>query len=72
MPPKDSPYIDNTGTLVIPFNADAKYHYWNGGQPLEKTMTELNISKDICDKHTVNPYPEDKRRVNGRLQMWLA
>ena len=34
MPPKDSPYIDHTGTMIIPFSADQKYHYWNGGQTL--------------------------------------
>ena len=52
-----APYIDNSGTLVIPFNADQKYHYWNGGQPLTETMIEMNITKDIWDKHTVKPYP---------------
>ena len=41
MPPKDSPYIDPTGTIIIPFAADPKYHYWNGGQPLSETQREL-------------------------------
>ncbi len=40
------------------FNADPKYHYWNGGQPLSQTMIELNITKDIWDKYTVKPYPK--------------
>lgn len=56
---KDSPYIDPTGTMIIPFDADPKYHYWNGGQPLLETLIELNIAKDIWDKHTVKPYPGD-------------
>jgi hypothetical protein len=47
MPPKDSPYIDPTGTIIIPFTADSKYHYWNGGQPLSETLIELNTTKDI-------------------------
>lgn len=47
MPQKDSPYIDQTGTIIIPFNADSKYHYWNGGQPLSETLIELNTTKDI-------------------------
>ena len=59
MPQKDSPYIDHAGTIIIPFNADPKYHYWNGGQPLSQTMIELNITKDIWGKHTVKPYPEN-------------
>ena len=59
MPPKDGPYIDPTGTIIIPFTADPKYHYWNGGQPLSETLRELNTTKDIWDKHTVKPYPEN-------------
>ena len=57
MPQENSLYIDHTGSIIIPFNADSKYHYWNGGQPLTETMIELNITKDIWDKHTVKPYP---------------
>ena len=57
MPEKDGPYIDDTGAIVIPFDADPRYHYWNGGQPLAKTMLELNATEDIWDKHTVKPYP---------------
>ena len=57
MTPKDSPYIDHTGTMIIPFSADQKYHYWNGGQPLSETLIEMNIAKDIWAKHTEDPYP---------------
>ena len=57
MPPKDSPYIDPTGTLIIPFNADQKYHYWNGGQPLTETLLELNAPEDILKNHIETPYP---------------
>lgn len=56
MPQNDNPYIDPTGTMIIPFNADPKYHYWNGGQPLTEILTELNIAKDIWHKHTEKPY----------------
>jgi hypothetical protein len=59
MPQEDSPYIDHAGTIIIPFNADPKYHYWNGGQPLSQTMIELNTSKDIWGNHTEKPYPEN-------------
>jgi hypothetical protein len=57
MPQKDNPYVDQTGTIIIPFNADSKYHYWNGGQPLAETLIELNITKDLWGKHTEKPYP---------------
>ena len=52
-----TPYIDHTGTVIIPFNADPKYHYWNGGQPLSDTLLELNAPEDVWRKHTLKPYP---------------
>jgi hypothetical protein len=57
MTDKGIPYMDNSGTIIIPLNADAKYHYWNGGQPLSDTLMELNITEDIWRKHTEKPYP---------------
>jgi hypothetical protein len=44
---KSIPYIDNSGTIIIPSNSDQKYHYWNGGQPLTETLLELNVSENI-------------------------
>jgi hypothetical protein len=57
MPPKEGPYSDQTGTMIIPFSADPTYHFWSGGQPLLKTLLELNATEDIWGKHTENPYP---------------
>ena len=57
MTPKDSPYIDNHGLIIIPFASDPKYHYWNGGQSMADTLMELNASEDIWNNHTVRPYP---------------
>lgn len=57
MPPKDTPYIDNSGTIIIPFNADSKYHYWNGGQPLHDTLAELNVPESVWRNHTEKKYP---------------
>lgn len=34
------PYLGGDGRLVIPFDSDVRFHYWNGGQELEKTMAE--------------------------------
>jgi len=54
---QDIPYIDNNGTIIVPFNADQKYHPWNGGQPLSVTLLEINAPKDIWSKYTEKPYP---------------
>lgn len=35
------PYLDDNGNLVIPFNSDKKYHWWNGGQSTKETVNEL-------------------------------
>jgi hypothetical protein len=57
MTPKGSPYIDHTGTIIIPFNADSKYHYWNGGQHLTETLLEMKAPQDVWEKHTLKSYP---------------
>ena len=57
MTSKSSPYLHHTGDLIIPFNADQKYHFWNGGQNLTDTLIELNVQEDVWNKHTINPYP---------------
>ena len=44
---KSIPYSDNNGGIIIPFNSDQKYHFWNGGQPLSETLMELNAPEDI-------------------------
>lgn len=38
------PYLDLDGGLVIPFNADSRYHYWAGGQSLQETTAQLKKS----------------------------
>ena len=35
------PYLAQDGTLVIPFDSPAKYHWWNGGQSVSQTRAEL-------------------------------
>jgi hypothetical protein len=63
MPKVDSPYIDNSGTIIIPFTADGKYHYWNGGQSMADTLMELNASEDIWKNHTEKPYKANVARA---------
>ncbi len=51
MPNDSTPYVDNSGHLVIPFSSDPKYHYWNGGQSLSDTLRELNATEEVSDKY---------------------
>jgi len=57
MTKKLAPYIHHTGEIIIPFNSDPKYHFWNGGQHLTDTLLELNASEDVWNKHTLKPFP---------------
>ncbi len=59
MTQKTAPQIHHTGNIIIPFNADPKYHFWNGGQHLSETMAELNATEEIWNKHTLEPYPAE-------------
>ena len=60
------PYIDHNGIIIIPFNSDPKYHYWNGGQPLSATLLELNAPEDVWKKHIqLKPYPGDADRAGA-------
>jgi hypothetical protein len=52
-----NPYIDDSGNIVVPFNANPKYHFWNGGQSLADTLLEINVTENIWSKHTEKPYP---------------
>ncbi len=44
------PFITDFGVLVIPFNSDKKYHYWNGGQSVCDTLKELGRC-DLIEKY---------------------
>jgi hypothetical protein len=35
------PYLTPSGTLVIPFDSDPKYHWWKTGQSVEQTRAEV-------------------------------
>ena len=57
MTPNGTPYIDNSGAVIIPSTSDQKYHYWNGGQPISDTLIELNVSEEVWNNHTTKPFP---------------
>jgi hypothetical protein len=39
---KGGPFLQPNGNLVIPFNADNKYHWWNGGKSLTEIRREFS------------------------------
>lgn len=53
------PHIDNE-TLVIPFDAPAKYRWWQGGQAIAETLEELGASEEIKQKYRPAGYGEGK------------
>lgn len=48
---KPIPYITNFGSLVIPFNSECKYHWWNRGQSVRDTLKELGASEEIIKRY---------------------
>lgn len=38
------PYLNDNGDLVIPFDSDPRFHWWNGGQSARQTREELKRS----------------------------
>jgi hypothetical protein len=40
-PRRRDPHLTPGGTLVIPFDSDPKYHWWNGGQSVKQTRAEV-------------------------------
>ena len=54
-PRQVEPFITGFDVLVIPFNSDKKYHYWNGGgQSVCETLKELGRC-DLIEKYK-SPY----------------
>jgi hypothetical protein len=54
------PYLTDTGELRIPFTADRRYHWWNGGQSLAETLSELNAPPDVWRRYVVD-YTETRQ-----------
>ena len=49
-PEQTKPYVTHFGVLVIPYNSDKKYHYWDGGQSTCDTLKELGRC-DLIEKY---------------------
>ena len=59
MSEKTTPYIDDSGNVIIPFNSDPKYHFCKDGQQLSVTLQEMKTTEDVWKKHTGKPFPGD-------------
>jgi autonomous glycyl radical cofactor GrcA len=66
----NSPYIDHAGNIIVPFNSDSKYHFWNGGQHLSVTLLELNATEDVWKKHIKKLYPILTQLICGGENFW--
>mgnify|MGYP001564519330 CR=1 FL=1 len=49
-PEQTEPFVTDFGVLVIPWNSDKKYHYWNSGQSVCDTLKELGRC-DLIEKY---------------------
>lgn len=45
------PYLNTQNELIIPFTADRRYHWWNGGQSIRATLLELDAPADILGRY---------------------
>ena len=62
---RPKPFINPQGDLVIPFRSDPKYHYWDGGQSVWKTLEEIRAPAEATERYlprdTVGSYYVDPR-----------
>ena len=49
--PLNPPYMSGWGDLVIPFNSDPKYHWWNSGQSIKQTIKELGMPDSVIRRY---------------------
>jgi len=45
------PHINARGELIIPCNADPRYHWWAGGQSIRETLLELGAPLDMVARY---------------------
>ncbi len=48
----EPPYLTDSGSLVIPYNAPLKYRYWQHGQSPRETLIEMGASQEIIERYT--------------------
>ena len=52
------PRINEQGILIIPFESEQKYHWWDGGQPLSATLQELQVDLRLLARYSPFPVKE--------------
>ena len=55
---KPKPYVTSWGTLVIPFDSDRRFHWWNRGLSIKDTLRELGASDEILKRYK-SPYSDN-------------
>ena len=46
------PHLNGRDELVIPFNSDPKYHWWQpGGQSIRETLRELGAPPEVLGRY---------------------
>ena len=64
------PYLSANSDLVIPFDADQKYHHWCGGQPIVTTLAELGAQPEVWRRYAnedANLFITHHQRCGGIL-----
>ncbi|MFQ5801422.1 MAG: hypothetical protein ACE5JQ_00825 [Candidatus Methylomirabilales bacterium] len=50
--PPAKPFLTPSGILVIPFEADSRYHWWAGGQSIAETLRELEAPAEVVNRYS--------------------
>lgn len=48
------PYINDADELILPFESDPKYFWWNEGQSIIDTLNELKAPEEIIKRYSWN------------------
>ena len=48
---KPLPHITDYGSLTIPHNSPSRFHWWNRGQSVLKTLGELKADNEIIQRY---------------------
>ena len=65
-PRRRDPHLTPGGTLVIPFDSEPKYHWWKGGQSVEKTRAEVLAKLEAERRQTPAAPSVNSEPVGGR------
>ncbi len=64
---RPTPYIDETGTLIVPAACDNSYHWWAGGKTIAAILTELKAPRLVWEKYCQDEYPDALKKENYPL-----